>query len=104
MILEELIYKRFICSKNLIENLASFGGGPAIFSTEPPEESQEGWGENTQYPQIVYNFDLLANEERHSAGTLFVSLLCQNTTEVMPEQIEPFIKDCLRDVILKPEG
>lgn len=104
MILEELIYKRFICSKNLIENLASFGGGPAIFSTEPPEESQEGWGGNTQYPQIVYNFDLLANEERHSAGTLFVSLLCQNTTEVMPEQIEPFIKDCLRDVILKPEG
>ena len=104
MILEELIYKRFICSKNLIENLASFGGGPAIFSTEPPEESQEGWGGNTQYPQIVYNFDLLANEERHSAGTLFVSLLCQNTTEVMPEQIEPFIKDCLRDVILKPDG
>lgn len=104
MILEELIYKRFICSKNLIENLASFGGAPAIFSTDPPEESQEGWSGNPQYPQIVYNFDLLANEERHSAGTLSVSLLCQNTTEVMPEQIEPLIKDCLRDVILKPEG
>ena len=33
-----------------------------------------------------------------------MSLLCQNTTEVIPEQIEPLIKDCLRDVILKPEG
>lgn len=104
MMLEELIYKRFTCSENLIKNLASFSGAPAIFGSDPPEESQEGWGGNTQYPQIVYNFDLLANEERHSAGTLFVSLLCQNTTEVMPEQIEPFIKDCLRDVILKPEG
>lgn len=104
MILEELIYKRFTCSENLVKNLASFCGASAIFSSDPPEESQEGWGGNTQYPQIVYNFDLLANEERHSAGTLSVSLLCQNTTEVMPEQIEPLIKDCLRDVILKPEG
>lgn len=75
MMLEELIYKRFTCSENLIKNLASFSGAPAIFGSDPPEESQEGWGGNTQYPQIVYNFDLLANEERHSAGTLFVSLL-----------------------------
>lgn len=104
MILEELIHKRFSGSENLTEHLAVFNGMPAIFSPEPPDESQEGWGGNTQYPQIIYSFDMQANEERHSAGTLSVSLLCQNTTEITPEAIEPLVRDCLRDVILKPEG
>lgn len=104
MKLEELIYKRFASSENLVKHLAIFSGAPAVFSPEPPGESQEGWGGNTQYPMVVYNFDLQANEERRSAGTLSVSLLCQNTAEIMPEEIEPIIKDCLRDVILKPEG
>ena len=102
MILEELIHKRFSGSENLTEHLAVFNGMPAIFSPEPPDESQEGWGGNTQYPQIIYNFDLQANEERHSAGTLSVSLLCRNATGIMPEAIEPLVRDCLRDIILKP--
>lgn len=104
MKLEELIYKRFASSEDLVKHLAIFSGSPAVFSPEPPGENQEGWEGNTQYPMVVYNFDLQANEERHSAGTLSVSLLCQNTTEVTPEAIEPLVKDCLRDVILKPEG
>ena len=104
MVLEELIFKRFSGSEKLVIHLASFDGAPAVFSPEPPDESQGGWNGNTQYPMIIYNFDLQANEERHSAGTLSVSLLCQNTTEIMPEAIEPLVRDCLRDVILKPEG
>lgn len=104
MMLEELIHKRFSSSEDLTKHLATFAGVPAVFSPEPPDDSQEGWGGKTQYPKVIYNFDLQANEERRSAGTLSVSLLCQNTTEVMPEAIEPIIRDCLRDVILKPEG
>ena len=94
MMLEELIHKRFSGSESLAKHLALFCGTPAVFSPEPPDESQEGWGGNIQYPQIIYNFDLQANEERHSAGTLSVSLLCQNTTEITPEAIEPLVRDC----------
>lgn len=104
MKLEELIYNRFVNSKALVGHLAKFRGSPAVFSPEPPDDNQDGWNGNTQYPKVIYNFDLQANEERHSAGTLSVSLLCQNTTEVTPEAIEPIVRDCLRDVILKPEG
>lgn len=104
ILLEELIYERFISAEGLINNLASFAGVPAVFSPEPPDESQEGWNGKIQYPMIIYNFDLQANEERHSAGTLSVSLLCQNTTEITPEALEPLVRDCLRDVILRPEG
>lgn len=103
MILEELIYKRFISSGELVKCLATFSGKPAVFSPEQPDDSQEGWGGSTQYPKVLYNFDMQANEERKSAGILSVSLLCQNTTDVMPEDIEPIVRKCLMDVILKPE-
>lgn len=104
MNLEELIRKRFLSSENLVKHLSVYGETPAVFSSEPPEENQADWNGGTQYPMIVYSYDLQANEERQSAGVLSVSLLCQNTTDVMPEAIEPLVKDCLRDVILKPEG
>ncbi len=104
MLLEELIYKRFAGSEGLTQYLARFSGQPAIFSPEPPEDVQDGWEEGCQYPKVVYFFDLQANEERHSVGSLSVSLLCQNSVEVMPERIEAEIRNCLRDVILKPEG
>lgn len=103
MRLEELIYKRFTGSEDLVRRLARFNGAPAVFSPEPPDERQEGWRGSTQYPQVIYYFDLQANEERNSAGTLSVSLLCQNTTEITPEAMEPLVRGCLRDVILKPE-
>ena len=104
MLLEELIYKRFVMTEDLVKKLAVFGGKPAVFSPEAPEDNQAGWDGTTQYPRIIYNFDLQANEERHSAGILSVVLLCQNTTKVMPEEMEPLIRDCFRDVILKPAG
>lgn len=103
MKLEELIYKRFTDSKELSGHLAAYSGHPAVFSPEPPDDNQDGWEGKTQYPKMVYNFDLQANEERSSAGTLSVSLLCQNTAEVTPEAIEPTIRDCLRDVVLTPK-
>ena len=103
MKLEELIHKRFVGSESLRKHLAVFGGMPAVFSPAPPEENQEGWNGAAQYPMVYYSYDLQANEERKSAGILSVSLLCQNTADVMPEAIEPLIKECLRDVILTPE-
>lgn len=104
MNLSELIYKRFIASEGLTKHLTTFDGNPAVFSPEPPENNQEEWGSNIHYPRVVYNYDMQANEERNSVGTLSVSLLCQNTENIMPEAIEPEVRKCLRDVILAPEG
>lgn len=103
MNLAELIYKRLSDSEELAKHLARFSGLPAIFSPEAPGDEQEGWKGKTGYPRIEYNFDLQANEERKSNGTLSVFLLCQNAEDVVPEVIEPEVKECLRDVLLKPE-
>lgn len=105
MILEELIYKRFTESEELKKLLARFSGSPAVFSPDAPEDNMPGWDNGKQYPRLTYNYELQANEERSSAGTLSVSLFCQNTQdidEIMPEMIEPFVKECLKDVLLKP--
>lgn len=104
MNLEQLIYSRFANSKNLTKCLAVFKEHPAIFNPEPPDPILEEWRGGKQYPQVIYNFDMQANEERKSIGTLTVTLICQNTTDVMPETIEPEIKKCLRDVLIKPEN
>lgn len=107
MILEELIYKRFTESEELKKLLARFSGSPAVFSPDAPEDNMPGWDKGKQYPRLTYNYELQANEERSSAGTLSVSLFCQNTQvidEIMPEMIEPFVKECLKDVLLQPTG
>ena len=104
MILEELIHKRLTGSEALIKHLASYNGAPAVFGTSPSDESQDGWEWTTQYPMLVYSFDLQANTERHSAGVLSVDLLCRNTAGITPEAIVSQVRECLRDVILKPEG
>lgn len=103
MILGELIYRRLAGSEKLARHLAVYNGVPAVFTPGPPDSRQEGWGDK-QYPRVVFNFDMQANQERHSAGVLEVSLLCQNTADIMPETIEPVVRDCLRDVVLKPPG
>lgn len=104
MKLEELIQKRFVSTAALAERLTTYNGVPAVFSPEAPGDEQEGWGGETQYPMVTYNYDLQANEERNSAGSLSVSIFCQNTADIFPEDIAPIVKKCLRDVILLPEG
>lgn len=104
MNLAELICSCFTGSEGLTQHLTTFSGRPAVFSPEAPADNQEEWDSGIHYPEIIFNFDLQANEERKSAGTLSVSLLCQNTSDVIPEDIEPEVRACLRDVILKPQG
>lgn len=105
--MEELIQKRFTEREGLTKFLVKFGDYPAIFSPEAPKDNQN-WGTDVHYPRLVYNYDMQADEERKSAGTLSVSLLCQNTEDateedITPEMLEPLVRDCLKDVLLHSE-
>ena len=103
MNLEELIYRRFAGAEELTRHLTKYAGLPAVFSPEAPDDDQPGWNGEGKYPQITYQCDMQANEERKSAGTLAVTLVCQNTAEVSPEAIEDEIRKCLRDLLLVPD-
>jgi hypothetical protein len=104
MNLEELIYKRLSEAKNLTKYLTRYAGQPAIFTPEAPGDRESGWGRATQYPRAVFNFDMQADGERKSAGTLSVALICRNDSEAVPELIEPAVKKALKDVLLKDDN
>ena len=104
MNLEELIYKRLSEAKNLTKYLTRYAGQPAIFTPEAPGDRESGWGRATQYPRAVFNFDMQADGERKSAGSLSVTLICRNDSEAVPELIEPAVKKALKDVLLKDDN
>ena len=104
MNLEELIYKRLSEAKNLTKCLTRYAGQPAIFPPEAPGDREAGWGRATQYPRAVFNFDMQADGERKSAGTLSVAIICRNDSEAVPELIEPAVKKALKDVLLKDDN
>ena len=104
MNLENLIYKRLSEAKDLTKHLTTFGGKPAVFTPEAPGDRAAGWGTTAQYPRIVFNFDMQTDGERKSAGTLSVSLICRNDSDAVPELIEPAVKECLKDVLLKDDS
>ena len=104
MNLENLIYKRLSEAKDLTKHLTTFGGKPAVFTPEAPGDRAAGWGTTTQYPRIVFNFDMQTDGERKSAGTLLVSLICRNDSDAVPELIEPAVRECLKDVLLKDDS
>lgn len=101
--IEELLYNRLSTYEPLIELLATYGGRPAVFFQSAPEDGQKGWGGKTQYPRLVYDLDMQANTERKSSGALLVALFCDRSgTE--PETIEPIVRECLKDIFLKPDN
>lgn len=101
MTLEELIYHRFIQSTEITSWLASFNTQPAVFYQMAPDDQQKEW-KGPQYPRIIFDMDMQANQDRKSAGTLVISLLCDDAgTE--PEKIEPYIRESLKDLIIRPD-
>ena len=101
--LETLIYERLAGWEPMTSLLAKYKSEPAVFYQLAPDDKQRGWKGATQYPRVVFDIDRQANAERKSAGTLVVEVFCDREgTE--PETIEPTIKECLKDLLIKPDG
>ena len=103
MKLEELIHQWFTGYENLAGRLAVFSGRPAIFYQTAPADNQGGWKGRGQYPRIVYTADMQTDQERKSAGSMAVALLCDEAG-TLPEELEPEVKECLKDLIITPEN
>ncbi len=101
--LEEIVYRRLKDYAPLTELLCAYAGEPAVFYQAAPDDLQPGWGQGTQYPRLIFDIDLQADTERKSSGALQAAIFCDRAgTE--PERIEPLVRECLRDIFIKPEG
>lgn len=106
MRLEELIRKRLAGNRELATLLAKYSSVPAIFFGDAPDDNQKEWTDGRTMPRISFNYDTLADKERKSAGTLYVSIYCKNSMEggaVFPEDIVPIVVKLLKDVIFNPD-
>lgn len=103
--LEELIRKRLAESKELTELLTEYADGPAIFFGDAPDDNQRGWKGRKTMPRITFTYDTMADKERKSAGSLYVSIYCKNSGEgaAFPEDIVPSVTKLLRDVFFAPD-
>ncbi len=101
MTFDEIIYKRLTEEEDIASALATYAGKPAVFYQTAPDDKQ-AWGKD-QYPRIVFTIDLRADQERKTAGVLQADLYCDES-HTAPEQIAPHIRDCLTNLILKPDG
>lgn len=54
MNLKELIYQRLKSTPKLAELCAKYDGQPAIFDTEAPTDTQEGWEGSVSTPDNLY--------------------------------------------------
>ena len=101
--LATLVYDRLKTYAPLTALLCKYAELPAVFYQNAPDDQQTAWGGKTQYPRVVFDIDEQANTERKSSGTLIVEVFCDRAgTE--PEQIEPIIRECLKDLLIKPHG
>lgn len=62
-------------------------------------QTAEGWEGATQYPRICYRIDMQVNQERSSAGTLYVAMYTVKIPCTIIEDIETAVKHCLQDVL-----
>lgn len=100
--LESLIYSRLTGRDELKNKLTTYNGLPAIFYQSAPNDVDEGWDNNVQYPRMEFIVDTHTNPERQTQGTLLVNIICSETG-VMPEEVVPIVNSALCDVFFSPD-
>ena len=101
--IEDLIYTALMDAEDIADVVAGFDGEPAIFYQQAPNDMEEHW-DGEQYPRIDYTVDWQFNPERQVAGTLIVNVWCLNNQPIAPDEIEGYVKACLKDLFLTKDG
>ena len=98
-----LIRCRLLTNNQIVIRLAVYAEKPAIFFQSVPDDKSKAWSSVAQYPRIVLSMEMFANAERNAMGALTVDVICTEAG-VLPEEIEPFVKEALEGVIFTPRG
>ena len=93
--IEDIIYEHLKALYADVDTcpLAVYGGVPAIFNTKAPDDTDELWETENQYPRIVFELSMQADPERKVSGRLFIDVMCLNTlNDTQPESLETAVK------------
>lgn len=76
--------------------LATYGGKLAVFNLQAPADTDENWGQPSQYARIVYTVHPKEDAIRGMGGSLEVAVTCKSG-EQDPAEIEPVVRMLLDD-------
>lgn len=94
--MEEIIYQYLCQCEELTGMLTTWSDVPAIFQTKAPDDTDESWGSESQYPRIVFDLDMQSDAERKISGQLMVDVMCEDQSDgVQVEDIEYAVKSAV---------
>ena len=65
---------------------------PAVFNGSAPQDTDDGWEEDTQYPRAIFELNMQADPARKVAGQLYIDVMCENAANsVQPEELEAVV-------------
>ena len=89
--IEQSLGDHLLVQDSLFPFLAEYGGEPAIFNQEAPDDQDDNWNSGSQYGRIVFAVDNQGDPERKVSSTLVVDFSAEESQEP-PELVEPLIR------------
>lgn len=91
--MEELIYQYLCSCEELSRDLTTWADTPAIFQTKAPDDTDESWGDGSQYPRLIFDLNMQSDAERKISGQLMIDVMCEDEAEsIQVEDIEATVK------------
>lgn len=91
--IEEIIRGHLVSLYEEDDKIAKYCGFPAIFNTNAPDDTDEFWDDENQFPRIIFELKMQSDAERKIEGQLYIDVMCLNTLEALsPEEMEAVVK------------
>ena len=93
--MEEIIYRYLSEQFSDKDILSSYMGLPAVFNTKAPDDKDDGWDSDAQYPRVIFELNMQADHERKVSGQLYIDIMCESKLTAPQEDIESLIKEAV---------
>lgn len=93
--MEEIIYQYLSGQFADDDTLTSYMGLPAVFNTKAPDDKDDGWDANSQYPRVIFDLNMQADPERKVSGQLYIDIMCEHNMTAPIEDIEALLKEAV---------
>lgn len=90
--MEEIIYRYLLGQFGGNNILCTYMDLPAVFNTKAPDDKDDGWGDNPQYPRVIFELNMQADSERKVSGQLYIDVMCENKLTEPLDDMEALIK------------
>lgn len=91
--MEEIIFQYLCDCEELTNLMTSYEGIPAIFQSKAPDDTDNGWDDESQYPRLVFDLSMQSDAERKVSGQMMIDVMCEDKAEgIQIEDIESVVK------------